>query len=82
MALSHVTRFLAILLAFAVLREGKELLKGEFQYVRDMFHESLVDDWPRYRVEVPVEVPVEVSDGDKSGATSTVKRMGCTSAAR
>ena len=81
MALSHVTRFLAILLAFAVLREGKELLK-EFQYVRDMFHESLVDDWPRYRVEVPVKVPVEVSDGDKSGATPTAKRMGCTSAAR
>ena len=47
--------------------EGKELPKGEFQYVRDMFNESLVDHWPRYRVEVPVEVPVEVSDGDKSG---------------
>ena len=30
-----------------------------------MFHESLVDDWPRYRV--------EVSDGDKSSAEKKLR---------
>ncbi|KAM5541091.1 hypothetical protein V8D89_005224 [Ganoderma adspersum] len=41
-----------------VLPNGK-LPEGEFAYVRQMFKDSLVPDWPRYRVKVPVEVPGE-----------------------
>ena len=39
--------------------KGGQLPEGEFAYVRQMFHDSLVTGWPCYRVKVPVEVPSE-----------------------
>ncbi|PIL32451.1 hypothetical protein GSI_05153 [Ganoderma sinense ZZ0214-1] len=45
-----------------VLEDGK-VPEGEFKYVRDMFHRSLAKGWPRYRVEVPVEVPADETSG-------------------
>ncbi|PIL32447.1 hypothetical protein GSI_05149 [Ganoderma sinense ZZ0214-1] len=35
------------------------LPSGEFEYVRQMFEDTLAPGWPRYRVKVPVEVPDE-----------------------
>ncbi|KAI1788204.1 hypothetical protein LXA43DRAFT_895063 [Ganoderma leucocontextum] len=48
--------------------KGGTLPEGEFAYVQDMFKHSLVPGWPRYRVEVPVEVSAgekKVPDGEK-----------------
>ncbi|KAI1784512.1 hypothetical protein LXA43DRAFT_210690 [Ganoderma leucocontextum] len=48
--------------------KGGTLPEGEFAYVQDMFKHSLVPGWPCYRVEVPVEVSAgekKVPDGEK-----------------
>ncbi|PIL32452.1 hypothetical protein GSI_05154 [Ganoderma sinense ZZ0214-1] len=43
--------------------ENGELPEGEFKYVRQMFKDSLVSEWPWYRVKVPVEVPSQENPG-------------------